>query len=431
MTWGEWLYFFESVTVFAASLFAATLAAFAWQEPQLRHAIAFQVRPDQLASLPSMAVLVPARHEEAVLATTLERLATQPYPGTLDIVAIVGHDDPATHAVAALVAEAHPERVSVVVDHHWPKSKPSALLTGIRAVEGAELVAVVDAEDDVADGFLALAAAELADDPSLDVLQGGVLLINLGQTWFATRSAVEYYLWYASRLPWQARRQVVPLGGNTCVFRTRTLERVGFWDPQALTEDADLGIRLAALGATVAVRFEENLATREETPLTLRAFLRQRSRWDQGFIQVLRKGAWRQLPLKRRVIALLTLAAPFQQAVTGVLIPAAMLAWGLTRRLPVALVLVAFLSLFAPIAALSFEVVAAARLRRLRGERLRSRDVVSLVLGLLPYQLLLLAALLQALARELRGKRGWAKTEHVGAHRMHATAAETVSEQVA
>jgi cellulose synthase/poly-beta-1,6-N-acetylglucosamine synthase-like glycosyltransferase len=169
---------------------------------------------------------------------------------------------------------------------------------------------VVDADDDVADGFLALAAAELADGPSLDVLQGGVLLINLGQTWFATRSAVEYYLWYASRLPWQARRQVVPLGGNTCVFRTRTLERVGFWDPQALTEDADLGIRLAALGATVAVRFEENLATREETPLTLRAFLRQRSRWDQGFIQVLRKGAWRQLPLKRRVIALLTLAAP-------------------------------------------------------------------------------------------------------------------------
>jgi hypothetical protein len=114
-----------------------------------------------------------------------------------------------------------------------------------------------------------------------------------------------------------------------------------------------------------------------------------------------------------------------------VLIPAAMLAWGLTRRLPVALVLVAFLSLFAQIAALSFEVVAAARLRRLRGERPRSRDVASLVFGLLPYQLLLLAALLQALARELRGKRGWAKTEHVGAHRMHATAAETVSEQVA
>lgn len=97
------------MTVFAASLFGATLAAFAWQEPQLRHAIAFQVRPEQLASLPSTAVLVPARHEEAVLATTLERLATQPYPGKLDIVAIVSHDDPSTHAIATLVAEARPE----------------------------------------------------------------------------------------------------------------------------------------------------------------------------------------------------------------------------------------------------------------------------------------------------------------------------------
>jgi len=123
------------------------------------------------------------------------------------------------------------------------------------------------------------------------------------------------------------------------------------------------------------------------------------------------------------------LAAPFQQALTGVLIPVAMLAWGLTRRLPVDLVLFAFLSLFAELGAFSFEVIAAARLRRLRGERPRIRDALSLVLGLIPYQLVLVTALLVALVRELRGERGWAKTEHVGAHRRSSTPDEVLSEQ--
>lgn len=428
MTIGDWLYLTGAVIVLTASLSAVALAAFGWEDPQLRRQLSFQISADSLTTLPTMAVLIPARHEETVLGATLERLARQPYDA-LRIIAIVGHDDQATHAVAERAASAHPDRIEVVVDHHWPKSKPAALITGMEAAGSAELIAIVDAEDDVAEGFFALAAAEFAMRPGLDVLQGGVLLVNLSSSWFATRSAVEYYLWYSSRLPWQARHGVVPLGGNTCVFRSHTLHEVGLWDPNALTEDADMGIRLATCGAQIAVRFEEALATQEETPLSLRAFVRQRTRWDQGFIQVLRKGSWRKLPWRRRALALFTLAAPFQQALTGVLIPVAMLAWGLTRRLPVDLVLFAFLSLFAELGALSFEVIAAARLRRLRGERPRIRDALSLVLGLIPYQLVLVTALLVALVRELRGERGWAKTEHVGAHRRSSTPDEVLSEQ--
>jgi len=429
MTFGDWLYLIGGSVVLATSLSAVALAAFGWEDPSIRRQLSFHISPTELSTFPTMVVLVPARHEEAVLAATLERLAQQPYD-PLRIIAIVGHDDPTTRAVAEHAASAHPDRIEVVIDHHWPKSKPSALISGIEAAGNADLIAIVDAEDDVAEGFFALAAAEFAADPALDVLQGGVLLVNLSSSWFATRSAVEYYLWYSSRLPWQARHGVVPLGGNTCVFRSRTLRDVDLWDPSALTEDADLGIRLAAHGARIAVRFEEALATQEETPLGLRAFVRQRARWDQGFIQVLRKGAWRALPGRTRALAVFTLAAPLQQALTGVLIPAVMLTWGLTRRLPVDLVLFAFLSLFAELGALSFEVVAAARLRRLRGERARIRDALSLALGLIPYQLVLLGALVVAISRELRGERGWAKTEHVGAHRT-AHAEEVLSEQVA
>ena len=53
---------------------------------------------------------------------------------------------------------------------------------------------------------------------------------------------------------------------------------------------ARLGVRLSALGARTAVFYEPDLVTREECPPTLRAFVRQRTRWNQGYLQTLCRG---------------------------------------------------------------------------------------------------------------------------------------------
>ena len=49
-----------------------------------------------------------------------------------------------------------------------------------------------------------------------------------------------------------------------------------------MTEDADIGIRLARLGYRVA---DLPSATFEEAPAYARAWMRQRSRWMKGYIQ--------------------------------------------------------------------------------------------------------------------------------------------------
>ncbi len=48
------------------------------------------------------------------------------------------------------------------------------------------------------------------------------------------------------------------------------------------------------------------------------------------------------------------------------------------------------------------------------------------MIGTLPYQLVLAAAALRAVYRELRGQRGWEKTSHVGAHRLPGAATTRV-----
>lgn len=108
---------------------------------------------------------------------------------------------------------------------------------------------------------------------------------------------------------------MVPLGGNTVFIQRDLLEQLGGWDERCLTEDADIGIRLSAQGVPVRVVYDDMYVTREETPPTVEQFVRQRTRWNQGFLQVLKKGDWLRLPnWRQRLLALYTLAFPLIQA---------------------------------------------------------------------------------------------------------------------
>jgi hypothetical protein len=64
-----------------------------------------------------------------------------------------------------------------------------------------------------------------------------------------------------------------------------------------------------------------------------------------------------------------------------------------------------------------FEAVGLREFCRVYYVRPRAIDYVRLVVGTPFYQLVLAAAACRAVVRELRGQRGWEKTEHTGAHR--------------
>jgi cellulose synthase/poly-beta-1,6-N-acetylglucosamine synthase-like glycosyltransferase len=69
------------------------------------------------------------------------------------------------------------------------------------------------------------------------------------------------------------------LGGNSSHFRTEALRRLGGWNPFGTTDDADRGIRAAALGYGVGII---NSTTAEEASRNLGDWMRQRSALIQG-----------------------------------------------------------------------------------------------------------------------------------------------------
>ncbi|GMA32330.1 glycosyltransferase family 2 protein [Litorihabitans aurantiacus] len=216
----------------------------------------------------SFTLMVPARHEEEVLAHTLERLVEQSHPD-VEIIAIVGHDDPGTEAVARSVEERFPERVRVLVDDSVPKNKPKALNLALQTARG-EIVGVFDAEDEVHPDLLRLVDERFATTGA-DVVQGGVQLMNIETSWWSLRNVLEYYFWFRSRLHFHAEQRFIPLGGNTVFLRTQQVRDAGGWDAECLAEDCEIGVRLSSQGARVVVAYDPDVVTREETPGTLKS----------------------------------------------------------------------------------------------------------------------------------------------------------------
>ncbi len=399
------------VALFAVATTTLWWMLHAWRTPSTLSATSFpDVRrePQQ-----SFSLIVPARHEEQVIADTLRRLVQLDYPA-FEVLAVVGHDDPATAAAAEAVAAESPERLRVVVDDSVPKNKPKALNRALAACHG-DVVGVFDAEDEVDRRILRQvdAAFSLTE---CDVVQGGVQLMNYRSSWYSLRNCLEYFFWFRSRLHLHARHRFIPLGGNTVFVRRDLLVAVRGWDPNCLAEDCELGVRLSALGARVTVAYEPGLVTREETPHSLGALLRQRTRWNQGFLQVLRKGVWRRLPWWQRWLARSTLARPFLQATAGDAIPIS-IATMLFLKVPVWLALAAFVPALPTLGTLAFEIAGLREFGHLYGSPPRLRDYGRLVVGTIPYQVLLAGAAIRAVLREMLGARGWEKTAHLGAHR--------------
>jgi cellulose synthase/poly-beta-1,6-N-acetylglucosamine synthase-like glycosyltransferase len=256
------------------------------------------------------------------------------------------------------------------------------------------------------------------DREKVGIVQGGVQLMNMRDHWFSLHNCLEYYFWFKSRLHFHARHGIIPLGGNTVFVRRELLDRVGGWDEGCLTEDADIGVRLSALGEPVRVAYDADLVTREETPPTTAAFLRQRTRWHQGFLQVLRKGDWLRLPgWRQRVLALYTFSYPAFQVPLIVLWPIAILG-GLLLNTPIAVAMVTYAPMYVLFLQFLTTLVGARLFTREYGLRLPLRTLAVLVVTFLPYQWMLGLASARAVYRELEIREDWEKTAHVGAHRV-------------
>lgn len=234
--------------------------------------------------LPTYSILVPMYRESAeVMARLIANLNALDYPrDKLDIKLICEADDRQTiEALKALQPPATMEILAVAPSS--PRTKPKACNVALARVRG-EYVVIYDAEDAPAPDQLRRAVAMFRTGPkNLACLQASLNYYNREENMLTRMFALEYSALFRLLLPALERLGLpIPLGGTSNHLRTDALREVGGWDAFNVTEDADLGVRLAYFGYTTHTLPSLTL---EESPITLGAWMKQRTRWIKGYIQ--------------------------------------------------------------------------------------------------------------------------------------------------
>lgn len=239
-------------------------------------------QPDEV--LPRYSILVPLRDEANMVPQLAAALDALDYPASkLEVLFLVEQRSARTvEAVTSILSD--PRFELVVIPDAAPRTKPKALDYALPLVSGTYVV-VYDAEDIPARDQLRRAAARFAAQTDVECLQAALAIDNDAENWLTALFAGEYAGLFGLLLPFLAHHRLpLPLGGTSNHFRLSALQRVGGWDAFNVTEDADLGLRLARLTMRIGTLSSD---TREEAPVRLGPWMRQRTRWIKGWMQTM------------------------------------------------------------------------------------------------------------------------------------------------
>jgi cellulose synthase/poly-beta-1,6-N-acetylglucosamine synthase-like glycosyltransferase len=235
------------------------------------------------SELPVYTVMVPLFREARVLPFLADALRDLDYPASrVEILLIFEEDDAET--LAAAKALDLPDHFSfIIVPGSLPQTKPKACNFVLPFARGEYLV-IYDAEDLPEPQQLKKAVAAFAlGDERLACVQAQLNYYNWNENWLTRQFAIEYAAFFDLLLPTMVRLGLpIPLGGTSTHFRLSALRAAGAWDPNNVTEDADLGIRFALMGYRCGII---QSTTEEEANCRLPNWVRQRSRWIKGWLQ--------------------------------------------------------------------------------------------------------------------------------------------------
>lgn len=241
------------------------------------------ITPAFAENCPKFTVMVAGYHESNMMAQLALALRRLSWPADkVEFFILLEADDPDTIDAAKAADFPHTTRV-IVVPPGGPKTKPNALNYGLTLARG-DIVTVYDVEDQPhPDQLRAVCHAFRHAPANIVCVQAPLVARNETASWFASQWALEYGVQFGLLIPsLSIYRMPILLGGTSNHIRRDALLALGGWDAWNVTEDADLGMRMARAGLlTESVR----TPTFETAPTRFRVWWPQRSRWLKGFLQ--------------------------------------------------------------------------------------------------------------------------------------------------
>ncbi|WP_232820785.1 glycosyltransferase family 2 protein [Thalassobius sp. I31.1] len=275
--------FFWSILTLMAFTTMKVAACFAQQKHHREQAKQEVPQPRLVPPLrlPRVSVLVPLFRENQIAEQLIKRLSLLEYPRELLEICLVAEEDDLVTLHAISETKLPGWMRPVVVPAGKLRTKPRALNFALDFCSGS-IIGVYDAEDAPDPDQIHKIVRRFSErGHEVVCLQGVLDYYNARTNWLSRCFTIEYATWFRVVLPGIMRLGfAIPLGGTTLFFRRAALEKLGRWDAYNVTEDADLGVRLARYGYRAEII---ETVTHEEANCRVIPWIKQRSRWIKGF----------------------------------------------------------------------------------------------------------------------------------------------------
>lgn len=234
-------------------------------------------------TMPMITLLIPLYKEAGMVNQINQMLQKINYPAhKMDVLILLEQGDQDTLRASQKQVFHQPTRI-ITTPSGSPRTKPRACNNGLFLAKGT-IIGIYDAEDLPHPDQLLEVAETFANGPAkLACLQAPLNINGTGYHPLKNLFALEYKMLFNFLLPSLINWDLpMPLSGSSNFFRRDVLETIGHWDAYNLTEDADIGMRLARSGYTIGLLSKP---TMEMAPDSVRDWFFQRTRWLTGFLQ--------------------------------------------------------------------------------------------------------------------------------------------------
>lgn len=229
---------------------------------------------------PTVDMIVPCFNEAATLEQTVTSLLALDYPqNKLNVIIVDDGSKDNTRAIGEQLAQAHAGQVAFY--HKENGGKYTALNFAIER-SSADILGCLDADSFVASDALIEAVKQLESDSAIMAITPAMKVYRPRKV-LELMQAVEYTFGIFYKKMFDNLSAVNVLPGPFSLYRREVFEKIGMFRHAHNTEDMEIAFRMHANGLKITNAHNSFVYT--TVPKTLKALIRQRTRWSQGFLQ--------------------------------------------------------------------------------------------------------------------------------------------------
>lgn len=238
-----------------------------------------QKSSDRPTHYPRVSMLVPCFNEERTVAGTVESLLALDYPKEkLEILIIDDGSTDGTRAIAESYAAQNPQ---VKFFHKENGGKYTALNLGIEHATG-DILGCLDADSFVAQDGLIEMMKRFESDPAI-MATTPVMKVFKPSSMLELMQSVEYTFGIFYKKMFDNLSAINVLPGPFSMYRKEVFQKIGMFKHAHNTEDMEITFRMHSHGLKIVNAHTAIVYT--TVPKTLRALVKQRTRWSQGYLQ--------------------------------------------------------------------------------------------------------------------------------------------------